>query len=38
MMGSGLPVSSHLLRSERPRLGGGDGRQKGTDSEYFGVN
>lgn len=36
--GSGVSVSSHVLRSERPLPGGGDGRQKGTDSEYFGVN
>lgn len=38
MAGLGPPVSSHVLRSERPPPGGGDGRQKGTDSEYFGVN
>lgn len=36
--GSGLSVSSHVQRSERPYPGGGDGRQKGTDSEYFSVN
>ncbi len=34
----GPSVSSHVPRSERPLPGGGDGRQKGTDSEYFGVN
>lgn len=36
--GSGLAASSHVLRCERPLPGGGDGQQKGTDSEYFGVN
>lgn len=36
--GSGLSVLSHVLRSERPLPRGGDGQQKGTDSEYFRVN
>lgn len=31
-------VSSYVPRSERLFLGGGDGQQKGTDSEYFSVN
>lgn len=38
MVGRGCRCLLMSPRSERPLPGGGDGRQKGTDSEYFGVN